>query len=255
MPSKQTILIVEDDARLRKTIREVLTQYDFKVEEAANGDEMSQLMEAKSIDLLLLDLGLGGEDGLELARGIRKRSDIPLIMLTGRSGVIDRVVGLEVGADDYITKPFHNRELIARITGVLRRSQSRVAEVDTQILTDNHVVLVNGWELDLSSQALTAPDGEIIVLTAYEFQLLAILCQNPSKTLSRNRILNLLNGRDWHPNDRSIDVIIGKLRKKFRDDPVTSKFIKTIRNLGYMFIADVEFMPHSRSISLKRFDS
>ena len=240
MASKQTILIVDDDARLRKTIREVLTSHNFKVEEAANGVEMRQLMEAKSIDLLLLDLGLGEEDGLDLAREIRKRSDIPVIMLTGRSDVIDKVVGLEIGADDYIVKPFHNREMIARIASVLRRSQSAAVEDGTLPSADDHVARFKGWELDLSSQLLTASNGKNVALTAYEFRILALLVRNSKRILSRDRILDLARGQDWYPNDRSIDIIIGKLRKKLGDHPANPNYIKTIRNSGYMFIADIE---------------
>lgn len=245
MASKQTILIVDDDDQLRQTIREVLSNHDFKVEEAISGYEMFQIIDAKSIDLILLDLALGKEDGLDLARQLRKGSDMPVIMLTGRSDVIDRVVGLEIGADDYISKPFHNRELIARISSVLRRSSSLFTATETPVSTDNHVARFNGWELDLSTQTLTAPDGKNISLTAYEFRLLSILCQNSKKTLSRDKILDLAKGRDWNPNDRSVDVIIGKLRKNLHDNPSTPTFIKTIRNFGYMFIADVEFKRRS----------
>ena len=238
---QQTILIVDDDQQLRETLRSVLAQYDFNAEEAKNGAELRQVIDNKPIDLILLDLGLGGEDGLALVREIQRSSDIPIIMLTGRSDIIDKIVGLEIGADDYITKPFHNRELIARIMSVLRRSQKTPKVNGTPVSSNNNVAKFGGWELGLSSQSLVAPDGQNASLTAYEFRILALLVQNAKKTLSRDRILDLARGQDWSPSDRSIDVIVGKLRKKLGDNPVDPTYIKTIRSFGYMFIADVEF--------------
>ncbi len=231
----QCVLVVDDDPRICRLLSRFLAAEGYAVELASNGRTMTHLMNAKSIDLVILDLRLpGGEDGLSLARQIRAESDVPLIMLTGRSESVDKVVGLEIGADDYVTKPFDRRELLARIRSVLRRSSSKKAQTAS---TDGTVSVLHfsGWALDLSRHELISPEGQKVELTSYEFQLLAALAHQPAQVLSRDQILELIADRDWQPFDRSIDVLVGKLRRKLRDDPKNPNLIKTIRGVGYMF--------------------
>lgn len=242
MNSGKLILVVEDDPRIRHTVCRALLGEGYRVEEVGDGAQMQDVLARRNVDLVLLDLVLPGESGLDLARGLRHSSDIPLIMLTGKSDVIDKVVGLEIGADDYITKPFHSRELVARIGNVLRRVCSGPTKATIQNGEGSlDTARFGGWTLDLSTHQLTGPNGDVVVLTTYEFQVLSILVQRPGKVLSRDLVMDLTAGRDWAPFDRSIDVLIAKIRKKLGDDSRSPAFIRTIRNIGYMFIADVEF--------------
>lgn len=160
--------------------------------------------------------------------------DIPVIMLTGKGDTVEKVVGLELGADDYITKPYDERELLARVRAVLRRQQRGVAAAQQQNIK---VVGFNGWTLNLSSQELSDPEGQIVHLTTHEFQLLAALVNNANRVLNRDQLMDLINGRDWNPVDRSIDVLVGKVRKKLRDNPRSPALIKTVRGEGYMLTA------------------
>ena len=231
----QRVLVVDDDPRVCRLLSRFLSAEGYAVELASNGRTMTHLMNAKTIDLVILDLRLpGGEDGLSLARQLRAESDIPLIMLTGRSDSVDKIVGLEIGADDYVTKPFDRRELLARIRSVLRRSSYKKEESATAGVA-NSVLHFSGWALDLSRHELVSPDGDQVELTSYEFQLLAALARQPAQVLSRDQILELIADRDWQPFDRSIDVLVGKLRRKLKDDPKNPNLVKTIRGVGYMF--------------------
>lgn len=210
------------------------------MESASNGHAMKQAMSLRNFDLVILDLRLpGGEDGLSLAQQLRRESDIPLIMLTGRSDCVDKVVGLELGADDYVTKPFDRRELLARIRSVLRRVGSGPGEAVPQG-RPGAVLRFDGWTLDLGRHELVSSQGESVELTSYEYQLLATLTQQPRRALSRDQILELIANRGWQPYDRSIDVLVGKLRRKLGDDPKSPSLIKTIRGVGYVFTASIE---------------
>ena len=233
MKDAQHILLVDDDPRLCRLLTRYLTAEGFQVETAANGLAMRRAMAEKTFDLVILDLRLpGSEDGLSLARELRASSDVSLIMLTGMSDAVDKVVGLELGADDYITKPFDRRELLARIRSVLRRAQTPArAPEPRESPTTVHFGL---WRLDMARHELTSAEGERIDLTSYEFQLLSTLAQRPGRALSRDQILDLIANRDWQPLDRSVDVLVGKLRRKLRDDPRDARIIKTIRGVGYM---------------------
>jgi len=234
------ILVVDDDPRICRLLARILSPEGFDVATVSNGATMWSTLDAKPCDLVILDLKLPGEeDGLTLARRLCVRSDVALIILTGRSENVDKVVGLELGADDYVTKPFDPRELLARIRSVLRRSvPRRVPPLDPTKGGD--VVAFSGWSLDLHRRELTSPAGELIKLTSYEFELLAVLAQRPGRTLSRDQILDLIANRNWDPTDRSIDVLVGKLRRKLNDDPRQPRFIKTVRSAGYMFASPLE---------------
>lgn len=238
MTSNETILVVDDDPDMRRMICKALAREGFRSEEAGNGAQMRESLANRSIDLVILDLMLPDEDGFSLARSIRSESSLPIIMLTGRDDVVDKVVGLEVGADDYMTKPFHPRELSARVRTVLRRSQGAPKPPAGTQKQEKNTVRFGEWTLNLTGFKLLAPDGEEVALTTYEFQVLSVLATHPNKVLSRDQILDSVADREWTPFDRSIDVLIGKIRKKLNDDPNRPSFIKTIRNMGYMFIGD-----------------
>lgn len=238
---KPPILVVDDDAEVRDMLRNVLDLENYPVVEAGNGDEMRAATDEQDFGLIILDLRLPGEDGFSLAREIRTKSDVPIIMLTGRDDVIDKVAGLEAGADDYVTKPFHARELTARISTILRRHHPvSASERDSDSPVDR-VAHFNGWELNISTHQLTSPGGENVPITTYEFEILTLFVERSKHPLSRDQILDILVGRERDPFDRSVDVRIAQLRKKLGDSAGNPQFIKTIRNHGYMFIADVKF--------------
>jgi two-component system, OmpR family, response regulator len=232
----QRILVVDDDINLRRLLSRILTNEGYGIETVADGQAMWRALRTGRFDLVILDLRLpGGEDGLALARRLRSESDVPLIMLTGKVESIDKVVGLEIGADDYVTKPFDRHELIARIRSVLRRSQLRNGMASDSDRVKCVTIRFAGWTLDLGRRRLAAPGGERIELTSFEFQLLTALAQKPGRLLSRDQMLELVASRHWSPLDRSIDVHIAKLRRKLRDDPRHPELIKTVRGIGYMF--------------------
>jgi DNA-binding response OmpR family regulator len=231
----ERVLIVDDDPRIRRLLTRLLSAEGYLVESAPNGNMMWRALRTKSFDLVILDLRLpGGKDGLTLARRLRAESDVALIMLTGRSEAVDKVIGLELGADDYVTKPFDRRELLARIRSVLRRSTSRQAEAAGPDPT-NPTLRFAGWTMDLGQREVVSPETKHVELTFYEFELLAVLAQRPQRVLSRDQILELIANRHWQPFDRSIDVLVGKLRRKLNDDPRSPRLIKTVRGVGYIF--------------------
>jgi DNA-binding response OmpR family regulator len=191
-----------------------------------------------AIDLVILDLVLRGEDGLQLARELRNQSDIGIIMLTGRGETVDRIIGLEMGADDYLSKPFHLRELLARVRSVLRRGGGRSGGSDRPVARSR--IRFSGWSLDLASRELMSPSGEDIRLTTGEFELLAAFVNHANQVLSRDRLLDLSRHREAGPFDRTIDVQVGRLRRKLEDDPKNPTLIKTVRGGGYIFTPPVE---------------
>jgi DNA-binding response OmpR family regulator len=238
--STRTILIVDDDAKIRLMLRRCFEGEGYTVLEAATGAEVHEHLADNVIDLITLDLNLGNEDGLMIARDIRKLSEVPIIMVTGKGDMIDKIVGLELGADDYISKPFHLREVLARVRSVLRRSGADGAEQPkaAQQKPEGDCYQFEGWVLDLGRRELRTKDGSVCDLTTGEFNLLAMLSQRPQRVLSRDQIMDLTKGNDWNPLDRSIDNQIVRLRKKIEADPKNPRIIKTVRGAGYCFTAN-----------------
>lgn len=231
------ILVVDDDPRLREMLRKYLESEGFAVSLAADGPAMRRALE-RPPDLVLLDLVMPGEDGLTLAREIRARSDLPIIILSGKGDTIDRVVGLELGADDYIAKPFHLRELLARIKTVLRRS-GPAKEAAKPTAPEGEVFVFDGWRVDAAKHEVRGPDGAPVELTTSEFQLLLAFVRHPRRVLSRDQIMDLTKGQEWSPLDRSIDNQVRRLRRKIEVDPDEPQLIKTVRGAGYLFASAV----------------
>jgi DNA-binding response OmpR family regulator len=239
--SAKHILIVDDDAKVRLLLRRCFEQDGYGVSEAANEAETLQYLAAGGIDLVTLDLALGTEDGLNVAREIRARSSIPIVMVTGKGDTIDRVVGLELGADDYISKPFHIREVLARIRSVLRRTDALPGEATGSAHQDQTDCYAFGdWTVDFSRLELRSLGGEVRDLTAAEFKLLEVLVKNAKRVLTRDQIMDKVKGHDWSPLDRSIDNQIARLRRKIEADPKRPGLIKTVRGAGYTFAAEVK---------------
>jgi two-component system OmpR family response regulator len=224
------VLVVDDDPAVRQMLTDYLSAHGYEVREAASGTAMRAELERALPAVVLLDIGLPGEDGLTLARYLRERHDVGIIMVTGAGDVVDRVAGLEVGADDYIAKPFDPRELRARLKSVLRRLEKK------QSARPQGRVSIGKCLLDLKSRELTDAKGREIAITAMEFDLLKALINHPNQVLSRDRLLTLTRNRDWEPFDRSIDIRITRLRRKVEEDPARPRAIKTVRGAGYMFI-------------------
>ena len=236
-PTPKHLLVVDDDREIRRLIEEYLTQAGYRVSSAADGKAMRRLMEQHRFDLVVLDLMLPGEDGLSLCRDLRSRSNIPVLMLTARGSEIDRILGLEMGADDYLAKPFNPRELLARIRSILRRAQA----LPTNLVPEEVAVFrFAGWTLEVASRNVTAPDGLVVPLSGAEFRLLRVLLEHPHRVFSRDQLLELTNGREAILFDRSIDVLVGRLRKRLRDDGKEPTLIKTVRGEGYVLAASVE---------------
>jgi two-component system phosphate regulon response regulator OmpR len=229
------VLIVEDDALVRDMLADYLAEHGYGVARAESGAQMRTELARQIPDAVLLDVNLPGEDGLSLARYLRERYDVAIIMVTAAGDVVDRVVGLEVGADDYIAKPFDPREVRARLRSVLRRVRGDRVEHTAQATSD---VRVGRCRLDLARHQLHAADGTDIPLTAMEFDLLQVFVEHPNQVLSRDRLLSLTRNRDWEPFDRSIDIRIARLRRKVEEDPENPRAIRTVRGAGYLFAPD-----------------
>ncbi|HVX78148.1 MAG TPA: response regulator [Bradyrhizobium sp.] len=232
-----TVLIVEDDADIRRLVADLMRREGFGVEEAEDATSMDAVLRRLRPDIVVLDLMLPGEDGLSICRRIRANDHIPIIMLTAKSDEIDRVVGLEMGADDYLAKPFGPRELLARIRAVLRRGNAQSAPMPSRRFAFDRFVV------DLDSREVTTNAGEAITLTSAEFDLLACFVQRPRRVLTRDQILDWIRGRSADPFDRTIDMLVSRLRKKLDAgaNPGT-KLISTVRNGGYLFTASVKAM-------------
>jgi len=233
------LLIVDDDERICRSLECYLQHEGYNVGSVSDGKAMWQYYEDNQPDLVLLDIMLPDVDGITLARELRvKKPNTGIIMLTAKDDEIDTIIGLEVGADDYITKPFDNRQLLARIHSVLRRLSTN--NNDNKATEDvENIVQFNGWKMNTDTFELNSPTGERVNLSSIEFKLLEILVHNVSRVLSRDQILQQLSSREWQPNDRSVDVLIGKLRKVLETDPAQPKLIRTIRNMGYQFTGKV----------------
>jgi DNA-binding response OmpR family regulator len=225
------ILVVDDDPKVRALLRRCFEGEGFTVSEAKNGADLRAVLARERVTLITLDLNLGKENGLDLAREIRKDHNVPIIMLTGKGDMIDRVVGLELGADDYLAKPFALRELIARVRAVLRRTAAPGPSGAGQ------QYLFEGWIFDVDQRSLKRESGEEQDLTTSEFNLLEAFVKRPHRILSRDDIMDLLKGHDWSPLDRSIDNLVARLRKKVERDPEQPRLIKTVRGVGYIFAA------------------
>ena len=231
------ILIVDDDREIRDLLAQFLVKHEYQVDTAANGNELMKKLDAGRYDIIVLDLMMPGEDGLSLCRKLRVTSNIPIIMLTAMGEDTDRIVGLEMGADDYIAKPFNPRELLARIKAVLRRSDNtpQAGHIDKH----QHLTF-EGWHLDLEKRELRSSDNVLMTLTSGEYDLLVAFVEHPQRVLNRDQLLDLTRGRTAGPFDRSIDVQLSRLRRKIEPDAKTPTLIKTVRSGGYIFTPKVE---------------
>lgn len=234
-PANIHVLIVDDDHRIRAMLARFLADHGLRVSQASDGRQMFAICEDNRIDVIVLDIMMPGEDGLSLCRRMRAQSAVPIILLTAMTGDTDRIIGLEIGADDYVVKPFNPRELLARIRAVTRRLGA--SSINTRRATACYEF--GGWQLNASRRTLTSPDKTLTELTSGEFDLLLAFLEHPQRVLSRDQLLDLAHGRANQSYDRSIDVQISRLRRKIEADPQDPAFIKTIRNEGYFFTAAV----------------
>lgn len=236
------LLCVDDEDEIRELLSRYFDKHGFRVSTARNGAELREVIARESIDLVLLDLGLPGEDGLALTRYLREHWRGAIIIVTGRGDSVDRVVGLELGADDYVTKPFDLRELLARVRSVLRRS-AVPAPAPASAANARTRLGFAGFTLDLAARSLQAPDGNPVTLTSGEFDLLCAFVEKPNRVLSRDVLMNSLHGREAGPFDRAIDMQIGRLRRKIETAPDQPELIKSVRGAGYLFVPPVEPLP------------
>jgi two-component system, OmpR family, response regulator len=242
MTATPHLLIVDDDKELCELLSKFLTRQGYRVSVAHNGAGMTQILESARINLIVLDLMLPGDDGLVLCRRLRSESTLPIIMLTAMGDEVDRIIGLEMGADDYLPKVANPRELLARIRAVLRRAGAR----DPDSPPDKDRVLeFGGWRLDVSQRQLFSPTNALVPLRAGEFDLLLALAERPQRVLTRDQLLDLSRGRTANVFDRSIDVQISRLRRKIEPDPKEPTLIKTVRSGGYVLAANVVMVPGS----------
>ena len=239
MPEHPHLLIVDDDREIRVLLSQYLEKHEFRTTAVPDGREMRRVLERAPVDLIVLDLMLPGEDGLSLCRQLRAHSQLPVIMLTARGEDVDRIVGLEVGADDYLPKPFNPRELLRRIRAVLRRTAHTPREPNPQVVRGFDF---GDWRLDTTRRVLTDPKGEEVPLSGAEYRLLAVLLSAGNRVLSRAQLTELLRGREADPLDRSIDVRVSRLRQILRDDARAPQIIKTVYGEGYVIGVPV----HSR---------
>jgi two-component system phosphate regulon response regulator OmpR len=237
--SSGRVLIVDDDREIREMLAEYLASHGFEAETADGGVAMRAALERGAPDVVLLDVRLPGEDGLTLARFLRERYEVGIIMVTAAGEVVDRIVGLEMGADDYVAKPFDLRELLARVKSVARRIQSAPRAAAPATLAAPAApqrVPIGRCSLDLRSRQLFGQDGAEVPITAMEFDLLKAFVDHPNQVLSRDRLLTLTRNREWEPFDRSIDIRITRVRRKIEEDPDNPRAIRTVRGAGYMYV-------------------
>ncbi|WP_299692134.1 response regulator [uncultured Tateyamaria sp.] len=236
----QTILVVEDDQKIRHLLRNVLEGEGARVIEAETAAEVMQVIGDTPLNLITLDLHLGADNGVDIAQQIRAVSQVPIIMVTGKDDVIDRVVGLEVGADDYITKPFHIREVIARVRSVLRRTGAPAPTPDADAAPSSAHFCFDGMTAYPDRLELIDRDSSPCELTSGDFKLLNVFLNRPKRVLSRDQLMDLTGGIEWSPLDRTIDNQVARLRKKIERDPSKPQLIKTVRGIGYTFASDVK---------------
>jgi two-component system OmpR family response regulator len=237
MATQDHVLIVDDDAETRSLLQAYLQKQGYRVTSAADGRALRGALDTARPDLIVLDLMLPGEDGLQLCRDLRSRSNVPVIMLTARGEETDRIVGLEMGADDYLPKPFNPRELLARIKSVLRRARSLPENLEPEAVKSFRFT---GWSLDVATRNLTAPDGVVVPLSGTEFKLLRVFLAHPNRVLTRDQLIELMISRDAGPFDRALDVQVSRLRQRLREDAREPRIIKTVRGEGYVLAAQVE---------------
>ena len=237
MDTSPHLLIVDDSADIREPLAKYLAKSGFRVSTANGGGEMRKAMHTSSIDLVVLDIMMPGEDGLSLCRWVRETTDLPVILLTAMTEDTDRVVGLEIGADDYVTKPFNPRELLARIKAVLRRSRSVPKEATEE---ETARIQFSRWTFDAARRELIGEDGVGIALSTTEYRLLSVFLRRPHIVLSREQLLDLTSGRSLEPFERSIDNQISRLRKKVETDPKNPEIIKTVWGGGYVLACDAD---------------
>jgi two-component system phosphate regulon response regulator OmpR len=233
------VLVVDDDPDVRELLNDYLSEHGYSVEQAEDGKSARQQLEKQVPNVVLLDIGLPGEDGLSIARYLREHYDIGIIIVSGAGETVDRIVGLEIGADDYVSKPFDPRELRARLKNVARRYQRPVSTESASpaaAQNDKSTVKFGPCTLNLVSYQLLDKDGQEIPITNMDFDLLKVFAERPNRPLNRDQLLNLTQNRDWDPYDRSIDIRITRLRKKIEPDPEKPQVIKTVRGIGYMFV-------------------
>lgn len=230
------ILLIEDDREVSALVARFLRSNDLRVSLANDSHSMDKALQESSVDLAVLDLMLPGEDGLSICRRLRATSTLPLVMLTAKAEDVDRIVGLEMGADDYLAKPFNPRELLARIRSVLRRSSDNVVDAAARAA----VFSFDGWRIDRHSRQLHNADGARVALTGAEFDLLLVFCERPRRVLRRDKLIDLTQGRSANPFERSIDILVSRLRQKMEKDPKTPTLIQTIRSGGYLFSPEVK---------------
>ncbi|MFT3792029.1 MAG: response regulator transcription factor [Rudaea sp.] len=235
-PPSPHLLVVDDETEIADSIARYFGHYGFRVSTAADGAAMREIMRSEAVDAVLLDLGLPREDGFELTRWLREHWRGAILIVTGRGESVDRVVGLELGADDYVTKPFDLRELLARVRSVLRRTSATPAAPPAR----RAGFAFSGFLLDPDRRHLADADGAEVALTTGEFDLLCVLVRHPGRVLSRDAIMSEMHGRESGPFDRAIDVQIGRLRRKIEADPARPQLIKSVRNAGYLFAARVD---------------
>ncbi|KEA62651.1 DNA-binding response regulator OmpR [Marinobacterium lacunae] len=234
-PVRLRILVVDDEADMRELLQDLLEDSGYEVHTAASGEEMRSALGAAVYSLVILDLRLKGEDGMQLARELRRQSSIPIMMLTGKGDETDRILGLEIAADDFLMKPFNNRELVARVRATLRRSTELSAPTSRNDQYRHERLSFDGWILDLSARTLARPDGKPEPLTGAEFTLLEALVKAHGRVLSRDQLLEATRGLDANVFDRTIDVLILRLRRKIEPNPRQPRYIRTERGLGYQF--------------------
>ncbi|EJM32633.1 response regulator [Pseudomonas sp. GM25] len=239
------ILIVDDDREIRELVGNYLTKNGLRSTVVADGRQMRSFLEANTVDLIVLDIMLPGDDGLVLCRELRagKHKAIPVLMLTARDDQTDRILGLEMGADDYLTKPFAARELLARINAVLRRT--RMLPPNLLITETGRLLAFGRWRLDTTARHLLDEDDTMVALSGAEYRLLRVFLDHPQRVLSRDQLLNLTQGRDADLFDRSIDLLVSRLRQRLLDDSREPAYIKTVRNEGYVFSFAVEMLAES----------
>jgi two-component system, OmpR family, response regulator len=234
------VLALDDDPAVRRLVAEYLGENDIRVTAVANGAELAATMGREVVDAVILDLRLQGEDGMHIARRLRDESGIPILMLTGRAEEADRVMGLELGADDYLTKPFSPRELLARVRALLRRARAQATIADA--IAKARAYRFAGWELNIGLRKLKSPQGEAVELTNGEFRILAAFLAAPQRILTRDQLLELSRVHNAEVYDRAIDIQILRLRRKIEKDPARPQFIKTERGAGYVFSVDVDIV-------------
>jgi two-component system OmpR family response regulator len=239
MAETTLICVAEDDREIRELVVGLLRREDYEVEGCADAVELDRVLERRRVDLVVLDVMMPGEDGLSVCRRLHARGDIPILMVTAKGDDIDRIIGLEVGADDYLPKPFNPRELVARVRAILRRTRD-AQRVAPRPNAPREAYRFAGWRLDAASRDLTDPAGRPVCLTGGEFDLLLALVQHPQRVLNRDQLLDWTRGRSAQPYDRTIDVQLSRLRRKLEDDPAEPTVIRTVRGGGYLFAPAVD---------------